>query len=365
MPRVGEHDVFEEQYRAKLESLLAPHGLLIHYTLDRASLDLGLHLYESRDSKDAVVGPVRVWFQAKGIHTTTMPKEAFEATDQVAIDGLPVDHVQFWYASAEPVYLAVFLEAVDAFLAEDVRDIVDRSGGMEMLTRIAAAGQKTMTLKIRRDARIEQAVVQMPRHRSIRIDGPPFRGRPLGHRYDPLRSELGRLKPEDFDALVARLLDAHDFRPAREIDIGSILDVSVGRVTAQVGTLYLTYEWTSPLFSEFGFGVGSDFRLESAPEHAQGEVLVVIHSDPIVPPTPTAGTRALVDEMRTLGVRRSLIFFNASEMDGGLFGGWRSALEPLVGSPQGLGSLAFNVLTATLVYLEFVDRLRWKYVNYI
>ena len=52
-------------------------------------------------------------------------------------------------------------------------------------------------------------------------------------------------------------------------------------------------------------------------------------------------------------------------MDGALFGGWRSALEPLAGSPQGLGSLAFNVLTATLVYLEFVDRLRWKYVNYI
>jgi hypothetical protein len=40
-------------------------------------------------------------------------------------------------------------------------------------------------------------------------------------------------------------------------------------------------------------------------------------------------------------------------------------LERLVDVPQGLGSLAFNVLTATLVYLEFLDRLRWRYVNYL
>jgi hypothetical protein len=39
-------------------------------------------------------------------------------------------------------------------------------------------------------------------------------------------------------------------------------------------------------------------------------------------------------------------------------------LEPLVRVPQGLGSLAFNVLMATNIYLEFLDRISWRMVNY-
>lgn len=32
--------------------------------------------------------------------------------------------------------------------------------------------------------------------------------------------------------------------------------------------------------------------------------------------------------------------------------------------PQGLGSLAFNVLTATSVYIEFLDRIQLRLANY-
>jgi hypothetical protein len=37
-----------------------------------------------------------------------------------------VNHLRFWYAAPEPVYLVVYVESVDLFIAEDVRDIVDR-----------------------------------------------------------------------------------------------------------------------------------------------------------------------------------------------------------------------------------------------
>jgi hypothetical protein len=59
-----------------------------------------------------------------------------------------------------------------------------------------------------------------------------------------------------------------------------------------------------------------------------------------------------------------LVFFNASEAESGLIGGWRSgALAPFVQFPQGLGSLAYNVLIATNVFVEFVDRLSWRVLN--
>lgn len=194
------------------------------------------------------------------------------------------------------------------------------------------------------------------------MDGPDWRGRPLGHRYDPLRSQLAPLQPQDFQALVWRLLEAHDFRASETVDIADYLGNGVGNATATIGKLYLTYEWTSPLFSEFGYDEGTDFRLESPPEYAQGDVMVVVHSNVASRPCPNAQMPSLLHELDRRRVQ-PLVFFNEPEMDGEAFGAWRIALE-LRGTPQGLGSLAFNVLTATSVYIEFMDRLAWTYLNY-
>lgn len=366
MPDVGRQDVFEQTYLPKLEALLAPHGLLIHYKLDRAALDLGLHLYGHASAAKREVSDVRVWFQAKGIQASTLPASALDVATEVSVAGVTVEHVRYWYAAPEPVYLVVYVEAVDRFLAEDVRDIVDRSGGLQALNERAAKGQTTMTLRVAANAGLDIALGRMPRHRSLRIDGPPFRGRPLGHRFDPLRSELAVLPPDDFEELVDKLLDAHDFRPTREISLQESLGADIGRVAARTGRLYLTYEWTSPLFSEFGVDPGSDFRIESAPEHAHGDVLVVVHSQPLSAPGKTPASAQLAENLRRDGIGKALVFFNASELgDAALFGGWRTSLDLLAPVPQGLGSLAFNVLTTTLVYLEFVDRLRWTFVNYL
>ncbi len=73
--------------------------------------------------------------------------------------------------------------------------------------------------------------------------------------------------------------------------------------------LYLTYEWTSPLMTEFGYGPESDFRLESAPFNAHGDVLVVVHSEIAAAPRATERTAALVAELCDVGVERALVLF--------------------------------------------------------
>jgi hypothetical protein len=357
MPRVGEQDVFEQTYLNKLKALLAPYGQFVSYEQDRAALDLGMHLYEQPANGTRSLGQVRVWFQVKGMHTATSPG----AGKHVAVGGLRVADLRYWHAHPEPVYLVVYLSDHDQFLAADVRDLIDAEGGVPWLT---ALSQQTATLHVPLSATLE-ALVRMPRHRTLRLDGPDFRGRPLGHRYDPLRSELEPLSAADFETLVARLLEAHDFRAQCDVDLASMLDRDVGAVTANVGRLYLTYEWTTPLATEFGYDPGTDFRLESSPAAAHGDVLVVVHSRVAAAPRPTPVTRALTADLRAAGIERALVFYNDSDLASGPFGGWRVTLDPLVHTPQGLGSLTFNVLTTTSVYLEFLDRLRFRYVNYL
>jgi hypothetical protein len=349
---------------AEFRRLLAPCGEFIRYERDRAGLDLGLHLYEPAPAPTARPGQIKVWFQVKGIEATTLSADDFDAFESIAVSGLPIGHIQYWYAYPEPVYLVVYVEAHHLFLAEDVRVLVDLNGGLPWLKKKAARGQKTTTLRLPKTSLLTDALRRMPNHRSLRLDGPEFRGRPLGHRLDPLRSELNPLSPDDFVALVRRLLDAHDFRRGQQIDIEPLLDRPVGRVEATIGRLYLTYEWTTPLSTEIGFDPDSDFRLESAPQYAHGDVLVVIHADALDVPRATRATRELVDRLSKDTIDTALIFFNASDHNAGLLGGWRTALRPMVGVPQGLGSLAFNVLVATNVYLEFLDRLDWRIKNF-
>ncbi len=365
MPEIGESDYFEQRYMAKLEMLVAEHGLLIHYKADRAALDLGVHLFRFSSSPKRELSDVRVWFQAKGLQGSTISDSEFGRLTELSITGLKVDHVAYWYAAPEPVYLVVYVESVDRFLAEDVRDIVDRSGGLEAVTDLLTKGQVATTLRIDTSATLQLAMSRMPRHRSMRIDGPPFRGRPLGHRFDPLRSELAPLSPADFTDLVRKLMAAHDFRETGQIPIHHALGLKAGEAVAWTGKLHLTYEWTNPLFTEFGVGPDSDFRDESPAEQWHGDVSVVVHSNPVTQPSKTPASSKLAQDLRAAGIRRVLVFYNASDWNGTLFGGWRAALDPLARAPQGLGSLAFNVLTTTLVYLDFADRLEWQSVNYL
>jgi hypothetical protein len=364
MPTVGRHDRFESEYRAQLDAKLQPYGLRVDYPLDRAALDLGLHLYRELEG-DVPLSQVRVWFQCKGIERDTLSAEAIRASAEVAVRDLPIEHVQFWYGAPEPVYLCVYLEATDEFILEDVRDIVDRMGGMAELARRRNVGQQTMTLKVSSDASLSKALAAMPRHRSLRIDGPRFRGRPLGHNYDPLRSELKQLAPDDFASIVEGLLDAHEFVLERAVALGEAFGSEVGAVSATVGTLHLTYEWVEPKETQFGFDADSQFRTEGASRHVQGKVLVVVHSDVVSKPVANERSRAIVESLEGEDVKRALVFINTREGDIAAWSGWRFALDPWRTDPQALGSLAFNVLTTTCVYLDYLEHIELRVSNYL
>lgn len=361
MPIVGSQDAFEFEYMGRLKAELGRRGLLVAYEYDRAGIDVGVHLYAGEPNLDGSrrLEGGRVWIQAKGIRSTTLSADQIRASESIAVKDLTLEQVRFWYASAEPVYLVLYLEATDEFLASDVRDLVDsQRGGRAGLVSLS---QETLTLRIPTRATLALAIAAMPAHRSIRIDGPAFRGRPLGHQYDPLRSQLAELPSSLFAEIVDELLAAYDFRPEPPHDCSG-LSSRIGQVSARGGRLGLTYEWTSPLFTEYGYDRGSDWRIESPPYHAHGDVFVVMHSNVLeLPSSDDAAIRALREESKAHSA--TLVFVNAPES--AAFGAWRSALGFGEVLPQGLGSLAFNVLTTTNVYLHFVDRLGWAYVNYL
>ncbi|MGH8892649.1 MAG: hypothetical protein ACRDWY_04995 [Actinomycetes bacterium] len=309
--------------------------------------------------------------QGKGIRATTMTADQIAEATEVSVSRLPLDDVRYWYASADPVYLVVYLEATEEFLAADIRTLVDEQrGGAPGLAELADVGQDTLTLTVPVDATLARALEVMPTHRTIRADGPAFRGRPLGHRFDPMRSQLAVMPPDLFQRLVDGLLTAHDFRTET---VTTLIAGDHGAVVATVGRLGSTFEWTVPLFTEYGFDERSDWRHESSPFYAHGEVLVVTQSDPAATPAAVATNAGSggVDSSGWAGLLRDLrppdapALVMANAPDHVCFGGWRAALDDLSLFPLGLGSLAFSLLTTTNVYLELVDQLRWDHVNYL
>lgn len=124
VPDMGESDVFEATYMAKLNALLAPHGLVLTYDRDRAAIDTGLHLFLQGDGGQAGE-PGSSVVPGQGQDERHASLETYRAAQTVAVK-VEVDHLRFWVAAPEPVYLVVYVESSDEFIAEDVRDIVER-----------------------------------------------------------------------------------------------------------------------------------------------------------------------------------------------------------------------------------------------
>ena len=119
------------------------------------------------------------------MHSATLPLQAFEAAETVPVD-VRLDHLRFWYASPEAIYLMLYVESADTFLAEDVRDIVDRQWGDAFFNPSTfQQGQVEVRIRLGTSAVLDEARIErMLSHQSMRIDGPQWRGRPLGHRID-------------------------------------------------------------------------------------------------------------------------------------------------------------------------------------
>lgn len=359
--QVGEDNAFEALYMAKLGSVLAPSGILIKYDNDLAALDRGLHLYEPATSGETEVGPSRVWIQAKGKRAATLTGEKFSKARTVTVSNLSVRQVQYWYAAPEAVYLTVYVESVDTFLAADTRELVDAIGGWQYFRE--HPNQKTMTLHVPTSASIARALDQMPRHRSMRIDGPAFRGRPLGHRYDPLRSELDVMPPTQFGALVAQILDAYGYKVDAAVEEAPFSPD--GPLSASFGKLAYTYEWVLPMTTEFGFDEGSRFRIEGKPLYAHGDVLVIVDAEPDSGNDYAAILSKVLEEASKRKITDVLIFINAGESAMEMATGWRLAAKGFKCWPQLLGSVAFALLVTTNVYLDNLGKVPWHDVNYL
>jgi hypothetical protein len=168
-------------------------------------------------------------------------------------------------------------------------------------------------------------------------------------------------------SLIQRLLAVHDYRVTQTLDPGLLFPdgaLTDEHVMFMHGRLYNTFEWMPQLFTEFGVAPGDDFRIEATPEFAHGPVAVCIHGDPRSYPRIEAlhvFARTLVEK----GTRRLLVFANTEDEAyfGSFFGGGRGTGVACM--PQLLGDLAYSLLTATVVYLEFRECVSWKWMNYL
>lgn len=362
-PEMLSEEVFEDDYTLKFKQLVLRRGLLVSFDRDRARVDIGIMLTRLGSLE---LSGTKVWFQLKGIHASTLSAEQLAADGYVS-RSLRLDDLRFWYAAAEATYLVIYIEATGQFLAEDVRDIVDREWGPGFLAPDRLGDQQTVTVRVSGDAVLDDRRLDaMVAHRSMRIDGPAFRGRPLGHRLDPLRCEFAQLSPDVFERLVQALLDAHLFRDVQRVDPSRVL-ANVGpkghRLQVLVGTLHTTYEYPFAGSIEYGFDTGnSEPRSEGQLFSAMGKVVVVVHSHVDGPIEAGPELSLLLKEWDMAGVEHVLIFSNDSDM-ANLFP-YRQLFGRRCDIPQGLSSIAYNVLVATLVFLDFQQDLRWKTITY-
>ncbi len=348
---------------AKLRALLTTRGVPVTYEKDRGGIDTGLHLFvEGPSGYDA--SQVRVWFQAKGKRSSTLSQEQFESLDYVDCS-VAVEHLRFWAAAPEPVYIVIYVESADIFVAEDIRDVVERQWPAGTFYPALAEPGNSVTLKIDASRVLDPARLEsMLHHRSMRIDGPAFRGRPLGHRFDPLRSQIEVCSADLFARLVESILSAHDFRSTGTVPARRDLRLVAGRV-------YQTLEWQSPAFAEFGVGPHDDFRDEPPLESIHDRILLVVDQRPERTELGSDERAEFESALETLPDEVGIVVvFNAPDLSG-TGGLWRSTLRDLGAFDRarpvrmiGLEALTSMVLVATLIYLDFAPELSWRYVNY-
>ena len=364
--RLNPEEVFEDQYTRKFQSRFDGQGLLIRYERDRAARDLGVQLTAPGSLE---LSNVRIWFQLKGIHASTLSSDEASARETVPAK-VELEDVKNWISAPEAVYLVVYIESQDRFVGEDVRDFVDREFASihgDGLTHLMGLTQKTIALGVTTHADIDEGTIQsMLRHRSMRIDGPTWRGKPLGHRFDPLRCELGNLEPSLFVEVVEGLLAAYDYQLERRMDAGRLLQgVADGTDEAflSIGTLHSTYEWIFQMSVEFGMSPGTDFREEGDILRAQGRIAVLVHSRFGSHPSPAQSSDEVIEELRASGIKKILTIANSAEVLS--LQPYKEIFGDMYQLPQTQGSLAYSLLTSPMVYMNFQERLQWKFVNYL
>ncbi len=112
---VDENDDFESNYLTKFKAEAQRYGLFVNYEKDRVGIDIGLHLTKKLDSKNKRATQSRVWFQLKGKKADTLSLEEYKQCEFIELKGISIEHLKFWYASPEAVYMAVYRAHLRSF----------------------------------------------------------------------------------------------------------------------------------------------------------------------------------------------------------------------------------------------------------
>ena len=156
MAKIGKTDAFERIYMQKFRAFTAKFGEFVIYERDRGVRDIGMHLTKKLRSGDEQLSGALVWFQMKGIMSSTMTKAQFRKVDLVAIS-LDVGHLRYWYLQPISTYLVVYIESVEIFLVLNVTEFVESTWGREILR----LDQKTATVKIEKESVLDDQAFRL------------------------------------------------------------------------------------------------------------------------------------------------------------------------------------------------------------
>lgn len=362
-PITGAEDYFENQYKQKFRSAFGSHGIFLEYENDRAGIDLGLHLYEPGSGNEHSASTIRIWFQLKGIHAKTLSKKKL-LKDCYATVTMPVDYMRYYYLMSEPVFLAVYLEAIDTFIVAPFRNVVDKQlGGVRFFS--SKITQTSISFKIPLDSRFDETFwAECHSYNSSIIHPPLFRGRFLGHRLDPLRCSLDKLDPTVFLTMMDDLLSGHEYTITAELRLADLFPPPVGNRRLTIGRLFQTWEWSWHLSHEIMGDEKTGFREEGKIFQKQGMCGILVDGDATSFPN-QQHLRGLISRLDSEGVDELLVFANTNEAKyfGSFFGGVRGSKIKCF--PQLLGDIPYNLLQNQIVFKNYINKIEWGLLFYL
>lgn len=351
---------FEAKYTAKFRALASDYSHPIKYEEDIAAIDLGIHL-----TSGEVVTNTRVWFQFKGLHTDTLSKEKFESSDFISYK-VKIEQLRRWYNSSEAVYMVLYIESIDAFIAEDVKDIVVREWGEEVLNdKIFKPNQKEVTIKLKKQFVDNKNFWEnLYSHKSMRVDGLSFRGRPLGHSYNPQTTSLNVMQPELFEEIIEDLLKEHGFHQRETLSGEDLFSGMAGEDKAilLIGKMYQKYEIFTQLFTEF-LGDEDGYKEDGNNDFHQGDCAVFIHSKVSSLPNQTLFQQKLEKIVEEDKISKLLVFSNSPLWGNeGSVGHYRVSAGKLNMKcmPQHIDDISYNFFITTNTYQKFKDKVSVK-----
>lgn len=147
---VGKTDIFERKYMERFREFASGFGEFVNYEHDRGARDIGLHLTHPLRSGKERLSTALVWFQMKGVMSTTLSVSEFEKLQKLTIS-LKVSHLRYWYLQPMPTYLALYIESVDRFFILNLTKFVKDKWGRDILT----LEQATATVEVPVDSELD------------------------------------------------------------------------------------------------------------------------------------------------------------------------------------------------------------------